>query len=353
VKRTVRKSAVTATDIARETGLSPSTVSIVLRGLAGRRKIPPQTVERVQDAARRLNYVPNQWARNLRQQRSGMIGVVLASFRWDWAQELVGGMLGVLEPQGYTLFVAVHLYHPDRARRELLACLQRRDEAIITVPLPGLDDVYLQAERMGMPLIFIGDRPANLPKAHFVAWNSPQDTRTAIGHLIDIGRKRIGFVGFDYPMPLNVARYEAYRSVLKEAGLRINERWVVRASMMLSPDEIIEQSLEQVFGPGQAFPNALFVQHDGLAVVLLDALRGKGIRVPDDVALIGLGDYPVSRHAGIGLSTMREPIAEIGRESAEAAMSLIAKPNQKPIQHLLPCGQLSVRQTTVSASRMG
>lgn len=337
---------VTVASMAKHLGVSPSTVSIVLRGEAERRKIPPQTVEKVLVAARELNYVPNQWARNLRRQRSGMVGVILASFRWDWAQELIRGMSDVFEPQGQTPFVAAHLYHVDRARRELLACLQRRDEAIITVPLPGLDDVYDQASKMGVPVVFIGDRPATLPDAHFVAWDSPTDARLAVEHLIQIGRKRIGFVGFDYPMPLNMARYDAYRSVLKEAGLQADQQWSVLSPMTMSPTEIVEHAIVKLFESGNPKPDGLFVQHDGLAIVLLDALMRRGIRVPQEVAVIGMGDYPIARHARISLSTVKEPIEELGRQSAEIALDLLKKAPKAPIQRLLPCGELKIRQTT-------
>ncbi|HOA73592.1 MAG TPA: LacI family DNA-binding transcriptional regulator [Phycisphaerae bacterium] len=338
---------VTTVELAARLGISPSTVSIVLRGQSERRKISARTVERVLQAARELNYVPNQWARNLRRQKSGMIGVILASFRWDWAQELTTGMAEVFESTGYTPFVAVHAYQPERARRELLSCLQRRDEAIIMVPLPGLDDAYERARAMGIPIVFVADRPSTLADAHFVAWDSPADIKLAVEHLVQIGRRRIGFVGFDYPMPLNAARYRAYRSVLQRAGLPIDPRWVARGSMLLSPEEIIEKSIAQLFQPGQPHPDAIVVQHDGLATLLLDAIRTHGIRVPDDVALIGMGDYPITRFAGVSLSTVKEPIAEIGREAAKAALDLLSHPTQPPIQRLLPCGELKIRHTTV------
>lgn len=336
----------TTVALARYLGISPSTVSIVLRGEAQRRKISARTVQRVREAARKFNYVPNQWARNFRRQRSGMIGVILASFRWDWAQDLHRGMLEVLEPHGYTSFMAIHLFNAERARREVFACLQRRDEAVIVAPMPGLEEVCMQARDMGIPLIFIGDRPPTIPEAHFVAWDSPADARLAVEHLVQIGRKRIGYVGFDYPMPLNQARYEAYRSVLQQAGLPTEQRWVTLLSMALPPDEIARQSVAALFESDKPSPDALFVQHDGLAVLLLDALRSRGIRVPEQVALIGMGDYPITRYSGISLSTVKEPIEEIGREAARAAVDLLARGAKAPIQRLLPCGRLMARHTT-------
>jgi DNA-binding LacI/PurR family transcriptional regulator len=150
-------------------------------------------------------------------------------------------------------------------------------------------------------------------------------------------------------MPLNQARYKAYRSVLRQAGLPADARWVVRSSMSLAPAEMIEQSVASLFESGRTPPDALVVQHDGLALVLLDVMRHRGIRVPKDVAVIGMGDYPISRFEGVSLSTVKEPIEEIGSQSAQLALDLLAKPSKTPVQRLLPCGELRIRKTTCAA----
>src|ERR1700747_3159729 len=98
----------TTKELARRLSVSRATVSIVLNGRAQQRNITPETTRRVLDAARALGYVPNRAAPNLRRQRSGVIGVVLANFRMDWAERVMTGLLEVFDPSGFTPFVATH-----------------------------------------------------------------------------------------------------------------------------------------------------------------------------------------------------------------------------------------------------
>lgn len=347
MKASKGNSPVTAMDIAERVGVSRTTVSMVLRGEAEKRSISPTTAERVLAAAKELNYIPNQWASNFRRQRSGMIGVVLVDLTWNWAQLAVKGMSAAFQSSDYTPFVAIHDFDQERARRELLSCVRRRDEGVITQPSPGLEDVYERIVEVGLPLVFMGDRPTALPKANCVAWDSAPDAALAIRHLIETGRKRIGFFGYEYPMPLNEARFRMYLAVLEEAGLEPEAHWIARPPIGWSLDQLTEHAIDRMFKAGRSHPDAIFVLNDGLAVPLLDALEVRGIRVPEDAAVIGMGDYPICDHVGIGLSTVREPIEEMGRQAAELMMDLIDKPPADPVQILIPCGKLEVRRTTI------
>lgn len=346
------KTAVTALDVARSVGVSRSTVSMVLRGQAEKRKISPETAERVLAAAKKLKYVPNQLAVNLRRRKSGMIGVVLINFRWDWAQLIVQGMTGAFYSRDYTPFVAIHEFDQDRARRELLSCISRRDEGVITQPLPGLDDVYKRIKQHGIPLVFLGDYPKHQSDASYVAWDSTSDARLAIRHLIETGRKRIGFFGFDYPMPFNEARYDTYLQTLEDAGLPRHEHWVARPPISWALREhATDWAIQRMFDSAGEKPDAIFVLNDGLAVPLLHLLEVRGIRVPDDVAVIGMGDFPICSHAGIGLSTVKEPVEQMGQEAARIMMGLIDNPDVDPVQCVISCGELKERRTTVGIRR--
>lgn len=340
---------VTATDIARQLGLSRTTVSMVLRGEARKRQISQQTRDRILAAAKELNYAPNLWARNLRRQSSGMVGVIFVNFSLDWAQQVVSGMTCVLEAAGYSPFVAIHDWQRKRARRELLSCLQRRDDAVIMQPVPSLTDLYMGVRQAGVPLVFLGDRPGDMPDASFVAWDSAPDTRLAVEHLIRTGRRRIAYLGYKYPMPINENRFEMFALVLQEAGLPLNRDWVTVSPIESDLDRIADRALSKMFNDGQNHPDAIFAQNDGLAIPLLSALRSRGVRVPDDVAVVGMGDYPITSHEGISLSTTREPLPEMGREAALAVIELIRDPAQAPIQRLVPGGELRIRRTTSSA----
>ena len=338
---------VTAEKLAKKLGLSRATVSIVLRGDAVRRKISDQTTQRVLEAAREHNYVPNQAARMLRRQRTDIVGVILPDFRLDWAERVVDGMLQVFDDSPCSPFVAIHRFKPERFRKEALAAVQRRDDALICYPVPGMNDVYEQVAAMGIPLVFIFDRPADFEHASWVIWDAASAARNAVRHLVQQGYRRIGFLGMDFPMKMSQARYEAYREVLTEAKLPLNPKWVSMPPSTNRLRDIVESGLDAIFAGAGPHPDALFVLNDGTALPALDSLRRRGIRVPQDVAVVSMGDVPLSKHSAIGLSTMHEPLVEMGRGAAEVALKLIAKPGRPPIHRTIACDELHARQTTL------
>ena len=337
---------VTSEKLAKKLGLSRATVSIVLRGDAERRKISDKTVQRVLKAARDYNYIPNQAARSLRRQRSDVIGVVLPDFRLDWAENVMDGMLEVLAQTSYAPFVAIHRFSPELFRKEMLAAVQRRDDALICYPIPGMSDLYASVQSMGIPLLFIGDRPVESADANWVIWDAGAAAATAVRHLVARGCRRIGFLGFDFPMRMSQARFKAYKTVLKEAGLEMNPQWVSMPSSELPLGEIVKRGVDKILdGAGQR-PDGLFVMNDGTALPVMQELQRRGMRLPEDLAVVSMGDVPLAGHAAIGLSTMREPLKELGKGAAEEALRLIADPSER-IERIIACEQLLARRTTL------
>jgi LacI family transcriptional regulator len=338
---------VTAEELANRLGLSRATVSIVLRGDASRRKISAKTTQRVLEAAKKFNYVPNQAARMLRRQRTDVIGVIFPNFRLDWAERVMEGMLESLRSTRYSPFVATHRFSPELFRKEAMAALQRRDDALICYPLPGMSDLYRQVRGLGIPLVFLGDRPTDVEDESWVIWDAGAAAATAVQHLVDQGRTRVAFLGIDYPMKMSQARFEAFRRVLKKSKLPINPQWIFQPASSSTIEQIVEPGLNQMFSGSGPHPDSLFVLNDGIALPALESLARRGIRVPEDVAVVSMGDLPLTGHSAIGLSTMREPVEELGREAAEVALQLIAEPSLGPIQRVLSCEELHGRRTTL------
>lgn len=342
----VSRGPVTAEMLAKRLGLSRATVSIVLRGDAKRRKISEQTTKRVLDAAKELNYVPNLAARILRRQRTDQIGVLLADVQLDWADRVMAGILSVMDDSPYSPFIALHRFNPDQLRKQATAAFQRRDAAMICFPLPGLEDVYAQFQTQDIPLIFIGDRPPGYEQAHWVIWDAEEAAKTAARHLVQVGCRRIGFLGMDYPMVMSQSRFAAYKAVLEEAGLPFNPDWVSLPSTTSDLAHVVDIGLKKIFSGDGPFPDGLFVLNDGMAFSVLDKLPTYGIRVPKDVRVIGMGDMPMARHRAINLSTVREPQFEMGKAAAEVAMRLANSNSSAPlpfVQQLIPCNELNIR----------
>lgn len=341
---------VTTKEIARRLQVSRATVSIVLNGRSQQRSITPETTRRVLDAAKELGYVPNIAARNLRRQRSGVIGVVLANFRMEWAEQVMTGMLDVFDQGGFTPFVATHRFDADRHRKELQAALQRHDEGVICQPLAGQEDLYREFIQRGVPLVFIGDQPLGMPETSFAAWDSGAAAKVAVEHLIKTGRKRIGHIGLDYPMRMSTARVAAYRAAVTAAGLPLDERWIVAAPPGQSLERRTEHAIDRIFAANQPHPDALFVLNDSMALPVLEILDARRIRVPEDVAVIGMGDLPLTGHRAIGLSTVREPCEQMGAVAAATVLDLVSNPLQPPIQRAIASCDLRIRRTTAGAA---
>lgn len=342
---------VTSAMIAHKLGVSRATVSIVLNGQGEVRKLSPATIARVVAAARELGYAPDRAARNLRLRRSGVVGVLLADFRMDWSERVMSGMAEVFDQGSHTALIATHHFDPVRHRRELTAAVQRRDEAIIVQPVPGQDALYRQVLASGVPLVFLGDLPLDLTPVSFAGWDSAAAARTAVEHLIATGRRRIGHIAVEHPLCMTLERTATYRRVLSESGLPINERWIAIPPPTGDAAGMLAGVVERLFAPGAERPDALFMLNDGLALTVLEVLDQRGIRVPEDVAVIGMGDLPLTGHRGIGLSTVREPCEEMGRAAAHAALTLIAGPGRAPLIAPIPGNELKARRSTMGGAR--
>lgn len=337
---------VTCSQIAETAGVSKSTVSIVIRGESKERNISEETTQRVLDAAKRLNYRPNLAARNLRTRRTGMIGINVSNLSWNWADTVLRGMSEIFSPAHYTPFVAVHRFDTKLAHAELLSCLQRQDEGVICQPMPGETGVYQDLILAGVPLIFLGDRPQEMPDVNFVGWNATPAVHRLVEHLIGLGRRRIAFMGIDYPMDMTRARYEAYRDALDEARLSPAEHWVTLAPMAWGAEKILKWSLGRMLQKGKTPPDAILTLNDGLALPMLEELDLRGFRVPEDIAVAGMGNLPLTGHRGISLTTAVEPTEEMGRQAAELMLELISGKVKQPVQRLIETEELRIRRTT-------
>jgi LacI family transcriptional regulator len=298
--------------------------------------------------ARKLNYVPNEMARSLRLQQSGVIGLVTRGLGYNWVEDILVGLLPVFDQAGYTPLISVNYWDGKRERRELDSLLQRRVEGIICLPMPYNRATYQDIMRRGIPLLFLADVLEDLTDVSYVLWDTRAATRVAVRHLIETGRRRIGFIGADHRTYWTRARYQAYEEVMREAGLQIHPEWIAWElfDFSLQARRKVESMVDRVFADPSHRPEALYVSTDALATLILDILTRRGIPVPGEVAIVGLGDLFMSDHSGISLTTVREPTQELGRLAAQTMLELIRQPGRGPIQHKIESNELIVRRST-------
>lgn len=349
---------VSIVQIAQELGISKTTVGYVLSGQAKKRRVSDKTAQLVLDTAKRLNYVPHLWARNLAKQSTGVIGVVVAGYGCNWATQVINGILPKLEEHDYMPMTTIHLWDQKRCSRELRHSLTRRDEGIICQPIPGCREDFELCRNHRVPFLLFADTLDDMPQASFVAWDSVPAAEAAVKHLIETGRRKIGFIGSSLvQLKCNKQRYETYQRVLNETGLLLNPDWIrwsittefLRPELASRPNDRCEirSMLETIFRSGADKPDALFFSHDCVALNVYEHLLDMGIKVPDDVALMGMGDRPIAHDFGVGLSTVREPLEEMGKIAAQSILQLVEEPNSEPIQVLVPSCDIQIRKTTI------
>lgn len=328
--------------IANEAGIAVSTTGFILNGKARKMKISEKTEQRVLAIAKDLGYVPNALAKNLRRNRSGIIGLLYNHLKHHWADDSLKGVRSVLSGTEYSPFLSTHEFDANLLEKEVELMLQHRFDAIISVPFREGRETYQRIIENGTPLIFLNDTVEGMSDVDMVAWNAREASKTAINHLVSLGRKDIGFLGWNNGRRMIRARGEAYRSYLKREGIDFREDW-----MRLFPLEAdISASVVEMFSKRDR-PDALFCGLDIYGIQAIGALEGMGLRVPDDVAVVGMGNQPGSEFPSIGLSTVNSPNEQIGVKAAELALELIEnKQTCTGSSNLLHGDDLLVRRST-------
>ena len=336
----------TLTSIAEAVGLAPSTVGFILRGQARAMHISHETEQHVCEVARRMGYVPNLLARNLRRQRTGVIGLLVPDLALNWSDLIYQGMFSVLDPAGYTPFLLSHRWDPKLQAAELEKLVQHQVEAIVCAPIAECHDLYRRYAAMRIPFLLMGDTLEDLPEVGYVGWDSEHAAALAVQHLVDCGCTRLAFIGPDHPTMMTRRRMAAFERVLKENRLPVNRDWISVMTNQVWTLGLTDQWVTRVFAAGDTWPDGIFALNDAVALLALESLGRAGVRVPDDVAVVGIGNLPMTGLPGISLTTAVEPIFELGREAAAAALALINGEMEAPVHTWIPRTELIVRGST-------
>jgi len=339
----VRSKRVTISDVAQAAGVARATAAFALSGTADRVGLSKKTVEKIATIAKAMSYVPNKVARSLIASRSEVIGVLLAGLWGKYAQKIVEGVRDVLEPKGYVPMVTIHSWSEAREIREVDLHLQMRVDAIIVQPQPSSRaEIYQTVTANNVPLVFLGDVPGDMPHASAVVWDGFAGAHRALEHLLAKGRKRIGFIGQRYPFHYNQSRFSGYRKFLKEMGLSHDPGWEIWEEM----EGGLPVAIAEVFSSRKERPDAFLAMNDTCALHAAEWLLANGIRVPQDVAIVGLGDCTETVEFNAFITSVREPLYEMGREAAKLALDLIDHAPRKAVRQIVPGEEIVQRRST-------
>lgn len=328
----------TIEEIAKQAGVSRSTVSRVINNDPN---VNAATRERVLAVVSSNNYVPNRAARKLAGGRTGVMGLVIP----------IGVSRLFVEPFFPILIQSVtnHCNHlnrsvmfwlgePEHERRSITQILSNDLlDGVIVSSLLDRDPIVEALHHSRIPFVLIGRYRGNLP-VNFVDIDNEKCTQMAVNHLIRTGHKRIATItGVDSTL-VTRERLEAYRTTLQNAGLEVSEDLIAEGGFV---EEGGYAAMSKLW-PHR--PDAVFATNDAMAVGAIRYLLEQGVRVPEDIAIVGFDDAPFAASYKPALTTVGQPIAELGRHAVEMLVELIDGPDKGRMTQVLP-SELIIRES--------
>jgi LacI family transcriptional regulator len=328
----------TIRDIATHAGVSITTVSRVLND---RPDVAAETREAVLEVIRELKFTSNRAPRPAPSGRTGLVGVTIPEVLGDYFGQLITGFTEALYEHDMQAVLCPTFHHQERELTLVNQLLERKiDGGILVLPDESTEDL-LQLKQRGFPFV-VADEGYPLG-GHFplVAAANMAGAMEATEHLLGLGHRRIGLIKGITDFVATVDRTGGYRAALSAAGIR--------------PDPALEAEGEFRTVQGRAAaaqllelperPTAIFALNDEMAVAVLQEARARGIRVPEDLSVVGFDDTMVSQIAVPALTTVHQPLEEVGRMAVNLLVRIIDEPPAHPIR--LEVGtRLVVRDST-------
>lgn len=308
---------VTQADVARRAGVSQRTVSNVVNLSAA---VSPDTMARVTDAIAKLGYTPSQAARSLRLGRSGVIQLVFPEMDVPYFAEIARGVFKCAEDNGYGVMVRQTLGSAERERDALEGSAADYAGGTILSAVGSIADLF-PAGKPRTPVVLIGER-SGVGVVDHIGIDDIAAATEATGHLLAMGRRRVAFIGAhpDNSLRMAAMRLRGYEQALQRAGISIDPGLVMRTDSYHRRDgEFAMASLLDLDSP----PDGVFCATDLLALGALRSAYDRGVRVPDDVAVVGFDGLEEGRYSIPALSTIAPDKQELARVCVETLIEKI------------------------------
>ncbi|MGB3153358.1 MAG: LacI family DNA-binding transcriptional regulator [Chitinophagaceae bacterium] len=308
--------AITIKDIARALGLSTSTVS---RALRDSYEISPETKKLVLEYAEKNNYHPNPIALSLKERRSRSIGVIVCEIANSYFSQVINGIESIAYNNGYNVIIAQSRESFDRELLNLQYLTSRSiDGLIISISTETKDFSYLkELHQKGMPIVFF-DRIVSEIETHKVIADNYKGAYDATAHLIHCGYRRIATVSNPELVSITKERLAGYKAALRDNGIEVDDsliKYCQHGGMIVTE---VEEVVKELFELHQK-PDAIFASADKLTTGCLRIIRTMGLKVPNDIGLIGFSNTDLTELLDPPLSVIKQPAFEMG----EVAMNLL------------------------------
>jgi DNA-binding LacI/PurR family transcriptional regulator len=333
---------VTLKAVAQHVGLTPGTVSAVLNDSPSARSIPRETKDRIHAAAKELNYRPNFFARTLRNKRTYTIGVIAEEIGDSYGSMVISGIEAHLRKWDYFFLTVAHRHDQNLLSQYSELLLQRGVEGFITV-----DTTVLEAP--SLPTVAVAGHQT-VKGVTNVVLDHVQAATLALNHLASLGHQRIAFMKGNPLSSDSDDRWKAICEVAQKIGMRIDPELTVQIDINDPTPQLGYPFAKQLLARKKPF-TALFAYNDISAIGAIRALQEHGLRVPQEVSVMGFDDIPGAAFNTPTLTTVRQPLARMGQVAAQTLLERIAGRDDYPPEIAIE-PELVVRESTAKAPRI-
>jgi LacI family transcriptional regulator, galactose operon repressor len=334
------KQVVTLKALAERVGLTPGTISAVLNASEASKAIPQHTQDRILLAARELNYQPNFFARTLRSKRTYTVGVIAQEIGDAYSGPIISGIESYLRDRNYFFLTGIHRHDPKLFDQYSQLLLRRGVEGFITIDLNlphslPLPTVAIAGHRRygGVTNIVLDHRRA---------------AELAISHLLELGHERIAFMRGNPASSDSETRWQNICAVADDLDVKVRPELKLQIETEESSPELGYGITKRLLTSGEKF-TALFAYNDLAAIGAIRAIREAGLEVPTDVSVVGFDDIEAANYHSPTLTTVRQPLKEMGEIAAKTLMQAIE--SKRGADEIAIKPQLMVRQSTVAARK--
>jgi DNA-binding LacI/PurR family transcriptional regulator len=323
--------------LADHLGLSQTTLSLVMNRSAVADSIPKATQDQIFAAAEQFNYRPNFLARSLRTQRTFTLGVIVPEVSEGYATLVMSGIEEHLLREGYFYFVASHHHRPDLIDEYPRLLLDRSVEGLIAVDTPWHHD-------LSIPVVTVSGHN-EVHKVTNIVLDHRRAADLALEHLFKLGHRRIAFIKGQEFSSDTEARWDGIVQAAARLGLTIHTKLTTQLQGEVPSPDLGYQVTRRLLAKHEAF-SAIFAFNDISAIGAIRALRERGLRVPEDVSVVGFDDIQSAAFQNPGLTTVRQPLRTMGKIAAEAVLRRIARDGADHPKQIIVEPELVVREST-------
>ncbi len=337
--------------LAEHLELSQTTVSLVLNNSPSAKSIPQETRNRVLEAAAKFNYRPNYFARSLRQSRSMSVGVLAPDLSEGYFTRVMSGVVQELTQAHYFYFTACHDWNRELIEQYPRMLVERAVDGFLLLNTPA-DQIDVP-----VPVVAISAHSPDQSVTNIVL-DHHKAVESALIHLHKLGHRRIAFMRGPKAIPDSEYRWQSIQQVAAEIDIRIDPSLVVRidaagwstkAGQHPMAPEIGHKPMQALLEKSRDF-TALFCFNDISAIGAIRALKDAGLRVPEDVSVVGFDDIQSAAYSTPSLTTVRQPLFEMGQRGAKILLERIANREAPPPAEVVMEPELVLRESTGPAN---